>query len=142
MCCHLFGVITPEAVMTETPLIEAKSCPAFVCSMNQPLLTLLREKIVAKFVVWVAPGLIQASIDIAFEFHAVLSGTTILDDVPLNDAANWLLASGEKLLTPPKVTDVGVPAAPALPESATDVAPEASLSVQYPVGASASTAVV
>ena len=60
--------------------------------------------------------------------------------MPLNDAADRLVPNGEAFDPPPKVTDVGVPATPALPESATDVAPEASLSTQYPVGASASTA--
>ena len=38
------------------------------------------------------------------------------------------------------MTDVGEPGAPALPESATDVAPEASLNGQNPVGLSARTA--
>ncbi|CAB4667801.1 unannotated protein [freshwater metagenome] len=115
MCCHLFGVITPEAEIIETPFTQANICPALVCSIHQPLLAVFRERIEAKLVDCVAAGLIQASTVIVFEFHAALSGTTIREAVPLNDAANWLVANGEKFVAPPKVTDVGTPLAPALP---------------------------
>ena len=96
MCCHLLGVTTPDAEIKVTPFKDPNNCPAFVCSTPQPFpLTVLRAKIVAKLVVCDAPGLIQASAAKALEFHAALSGTTIFDDVPLNEDANWVVPNGE-----------------------------------------------
>ena len=76
------------------------------------------------------PGLIHASAVIEGEFHVVLSGTTIFDDVPLNVAA---VPNGP---VAPNVTDVAAPLNAVEPEPTAVVAPAFSLSLQNPVGES------
>jgi hypothetical protein len=64
------------------------------------------------------------------EFHAVLSGTTMRDEVPLN------VAEVPKGPEAPKVTEVAAPFDATEPTPTAEVAPAFSLSLQYPVGAS------
>ena len=81
---------------------------------------------------WV-PGLIHASTVIDGVFHAVLSGTTMREDVPLNVAA---VPNGPAA---PKVTDVAAPLNAVEPEPTAAVALALSLSLHSPMGESAFT---